>query len=83
VSLAERADLVVLAGGAAPSGVLQPFHTVLDLTGDAAGAARAGAAVLPLAALPALRLALQLEHATGQRFHPEALAGAVTLVGGH
>lgn len=75
-ALAERADLVVLAGGVLPSGVLQPFHTLLDLTAGAQGAGREGVPHIETGALPALRLSLQLEHATGQRFKPEALRDA-------
>jgi len=73
-TLAERADLVILASGSLPAGVLQPFHTLLDLTGTAAPhAARHGVTQLDASALPALRLSLQLEHATGQRFTTDAL----------
>lgn len=76
VSYAERADLVVLTNGSLPRGVLQPYHTLLDLTGEAWNdAARAGVPVLPAGNLAALRLAAQLEHATGQKFKPEALLG--------
>ncbi len=69
-ALAERADLVVLASGTLPPGVLHPVHTLLDLTGSVQ---RAAVPALGAADLPALRLGLQLEHATGQRFTPEAL----------
>lgn len=80
-SLAERADLVVLAGGALPEGVLHPFHTLLDLTGEGAAlAARLGVPLLGAGALPPARLALQLEHATGQRFGLEALREAAAAL---
>ena len=74
VTLAERADLIVLTAGPLPPGVLQPFHALLDLTGRAGSAAsKAGAALVSLARLPELRLARRLSHATGQRFAPEVL----------
>ncbi|GAA5532635.1 shikimate dehydrogenase [Deinococcus metallilatus] len=76
ISLAERADLIVLASGSLPAGLLQPYHTLADLTGQGT-TGTSGAARLDLAALPALRLARQLLHATGQRYRPEALAGLV------
>lgn len=68
--LAERADLVVLASGPLPSGLIQPFHTLLDLTGNVHGDP---APRIDAAHLPAERLARQLEHATGQRFRAENL----------
>ena len=75
VTLAERADLIVLTAGPLPPGVLQPFHALLDLTGRASSAAsKAGAALVPLTRLPELRLARRLHHATGQRFAPEVLS---------
>ncbi|PYE54811.1 shikimate dehydrogenase [Deinococcus yavapaiensis] len=78
---AERADLVVLTNGSLPRGVLQPYHTLLDLTGEAwSEATRAGVPVLPATSLSALRLAAQLEHATGQKFKPEALAGVAQVL---
>jgi shikimate dehydrogenase len=74
VTLAERADLIVLTAGPLPPGVLQPFHALLDLTGRASSAAsKAGAALVPLTRLPELRLARRLLHATGQRFAGSAL----------
>lgn len=75
--LAERADLVVLASGSLPSGLIQPFHTLLDLTGNVHGdpAPRVDAA-----SLPAERLARQLEHATGQRFRAETLRDVATAL---
>ena len=80
VSLAERADLIVLTGGALPPGLLQPYHTLADLTGQAQ-TGPSGAARLDLSALPALRLSRQLLQATGQRFVPEVLGGVVGVLG--
>lgn len=71
-ALAERADLIVLTGGPLPPGLLQPYHTLADLTGRA-GPGASGAATLDLSRLPALRLARQLLHATGQRYRAEDL----------
>jgi shikimate dehydrogenase len=72
--LAERADLIVLTGGSLPTGLLQPFHALLDLTGRAGRSADAvGAATVPLGHLAGLRLARRLLHATGQRFEAAAL----------
>ncbi|PNY82565.1 shikimate dehydrogenase [Deinococcus koreensis] len=78
-TLAERADLIVLTAGALPPGLVQPYHTLIDLTGRA----QAGAAgsVLSLARLPARRLARQLAHATGQRFHVDELEKLVPALG--
>ena len=82
VTLAERADLIVLTAGPLPPGVLQPFHALLDLTGRASGAAaKAGASLVSLAQLPELRLARRLQHATGQRFAPDALSELARLLG--
>lgn len=82
VTLAERADLIVLTAGPLPPGVLQPFHALLDLTGRAGSAAsKAGASQVSLARLPELRLARRLHHATGQRFAPEALAELARALG--
>lgn len=78
-SLADRADLIVLTGGSLPPGLLQPYHTLVDLTGQAT-AGNSGAAGLDLARLPALRLVRQLLHATGQRYRPEDLSGLVTAL---
>lgn len=75
-SFAERADLIVLTAGNLPPGTLQPYHTLADLTGRS-GAGSSGASALDLSALPALRLARQLAHATGQRFHAHDLAALV------
>ena len=74
-TLAERADLIVLTAGALPPGLAQPYHTLIDLTGRAQGGA--AGSVLSLSSLPARRLARQLAHATGQRFHIEELEGLV------
>ncbi|SMB91383.1 shikimate dehydrogenase [Deinococcus hopiensis] len=79
-SLAERADLIVLTGGTLPPGLLQPYHTLADLTGHAQTGA-SGAARLDLSGLPGLRLSRQLLQATGQRFLPEALGGVVGVLG--
>lgn len=81
ITLAERADLIVLTAGPLPPGVLQPFHALLDLTGRASSAAsKAGAALVPLTRLPELRLARRLHHATGQRFAPEVLIGLAKVL---
>lgn len=72
--LAERADLLVLTGGNLPTGLVQPYHTVLDLGGQAGREVRrTGATLLSLPDFPARVLARQLEHATGQRFRPDLL----------
>ncbi|ADV67210.1 hypothetical protein [Deinococcus maricopensis] len=79
VAFAQRADLVVIAGtrAALPAGLLQPYHTLLDLGGTyAADAHAAGASSLPIGDLHARHLAARLTHATGQRFTPEALMDA-------
>lgn len=73
-SLAERCEYIVLTGGQMPGGVLQPFHTVIDLTGYAAGAVQAaGATLLSLPDLPARVLARQLKYVTGQLPPPPLL----------
>ncbi|MDV6374928.1 shikimate dehydrogenase [Deinococcus arenicola] len=77
--LVERADLLVLTGGRLPEGLVQPHHTVLDLTGQLK-TAPGGAELLDLSALPARRLVCQLAHATGQRFEAEKLTGAVAAL---
>ena len=80
-TLAERADLIVLTAGPLPTGVLHPYHALLDLTGRAgSAAAKAGATQVPLTRLPELRLARRLLHATGQRFAPEALGALAKLL---
>ena len=77
-TLAERADLVVVTGGTLLPGLLQPYHTVVDLTGRAR--TEAAATVMDLSRLPALRLARQLAHATGQRFHSDELTPLLTAL---
>ncbi|MFC4425355.1 shikimate dehydrogenase [Deinococcus navajonensis] len=77
-TLAERADLLVLTAGSLPPGLLQPYHTLADLTGQASVGV-SGATVLDLSSLPGRQLARQLEHATGQRFHLDELQ---TMVAG-
>ncbi|AZI42060.1 shikimate dehydrogenase [Deinococcus psychrotolerans] len=80
--LAEKADFLVITGGTLPSHLVQPYHTVLDLSGKAGREVqRVGATLLSLPDFPARVLARQLEHATGQRFRPDLLAEvAATLV---
>lgn len=73
-NLAERSDLVILTAGSLPAGVLQPYHTLIDLTGQVRPGSVA-ASVLDLGDLPARRLARQVMHATGQRLHAEELTG--------
>lgn len=81
--LAERADLLILTGGHLPPGLLQPYHTVLDLTGLAGReTAAAGATLLSLPDFPARVLARQIEHATGQRFRPSALGDTAAALAG-
>lgn len=77
-TLAERADLIVLTAGALPPGVVQPYHTLIDLTGRAQGGS--AGSTLNLASLPARRLARQLAHATGQRFHTAELEQLVSAL---
>lgn len=79
VGLAERADLLVLTGGSLPAGLAQPYHTIVDLTG-LLQTAPGGATLLDLSALHARRLACQLAHATGQRFHAGELQGAIAAL---
>lgn len=79
LSLAERADLIVLTGGSLPAGLLQPYHTLADLTGQGT-TGTSGAAHLNLSSLPTLRLSRQLLHATGQRYRPEDLAELVGVL---
>ncbi|MVN86155.1 shikimate dehydrogenase [Deinococcus sp. HMF7620] len=74
--LAGRADLIVLTAGELPPGLVQPYHTVIDLTGHA-NVSGTGAGSLDLRPLPLRRLARQLAHATGQRFHAQDLEGAL------
>ncbi|THF88203.1 shikimate dehydrogenase [Deinococcus sp. KSM4-11] len=79
-TLAERADLVVLTGGSLPTGLLQPYHTLVDLTGRAQQRSAAGT-VMDLSRLPAQRLGRQLAHATGQRFHVDELTTLLPAFG--
>ena len=83
-ALAERADLVIVAYTPAAltagtvnqllSGLLQPFHTLLDFTGRTdALAEKMGVTRFDASELASLRLSLQVEHATGQRFKPDVL----------
>ncbi|WP_135227806.1 shikimate dehydrogenase [Deinococcus fonticola] len=72
-ALADRSDLVVLTGGELPRGLLQPYHTLLDLTGREKPSAD-GATLLDLYDLPAHHLARQLQHATGKSYRPEELS---------
>ncbi|KEF35300.1 shikimate dehydrogenase [Deinococcus sp. RL] len=78
-SLSERADLIVLTGGPIPPGLLQPYHTLVDLTGQVS-TGHSGAARLDLVRLPELRLGRQLLHATGQRYRPEDLSDLVAAL---
>ncbi|WP_161883698.1 shikimate dehydrogenase [Deinococcus alpinitundrae] len=79
--LAERADLLILTGGSLPADLVQPYHTVLDLMGQATHAVqRAGATLLSLPDFPARVLARQLEHASGQRFRPELLVEVAAAI---
>ena len=78
-TLAERADLIVVTGGTLPAGVLQPYHTLLDLTGRLP---LGSATRLELGELPGLRLSQQLLHITGQRLHAGALDQLVQAVQG-
>ncbi|ANE44019.1 hypothetical protein [Deinococcus puniceus] len=79
-TLTERADLIVLTGGSLPAGLVQPYHTVIDLTGRAQ-ITSTGATSLNLSSLPARRLVRQLAHATGHRFHLEELEPLVRVLG--
>ncbi|WP_189643421.1 shikimate dehydrogenase [Deinococcus piscis] len=76
-TLAERADLIVVLGGSLPAGVLQPYHTLLDLSGRLPSG---NATRLELDQLPGLRLSQQLLHITGQRLHAAALADLVQVM---
>lgn len=66
-TLADRSDLIVLTAGELPRDLLQPYHTLLDLTGKVQPNA-SGANLLSLRDLPAYHLARQLNHATGKTF---------------
>lgn len=71
-ALADRSDLVVLTGGDLPRGLLQPYHTLIDLTGNER-ASTSGATLLDLYDLPAHHLARQLLHATGRKYGTDDL----------
>ncbi len=80
-SLAERCELIVLTGGRMPLGVLQPFHTVIDLTGHAGPLIeQSGSTELRLPDFPLRVLSRQLEHVTGQRIRPELLETVARLL---
>lgn len=71
-SLASRSDLLVLTAGELPAGILEPYHTLLDLTGRVKSNT-SGASLLNTDNLQLFHLARQLYHATGQRFDIGAL----------
>ena len=71
-ALADRSDLVVLTGGGLPKGLLQPYHTLIDLTANERGST-SGATLLDLYDLPAHHLARQLRHATGKTYSADDL----------
>ena len=71
-ALADRSDLVVLTGGDLPKGLLQPYHTLIDLTGNER-ASTSGATLLDLYDLPAHHLVRQLQHATGKTYSADDL----------
>lgn len=75
-ALASRSDLIVLTSGELPHGLLEPYHTLIDLTGRAQGQGRnagSGASVLDLETLALHHTSRQLLHATGQRYEPSRL----------
>lgn len=76
-TLAERADLIVVTGGSLPAGVLQPYHTLLDLSGRLPSG---NASRLELSELPSLRLSQALLHITGQRLHSQSLSSLITAM---
>lgn len=78
LDFAQRTDVVLLVNGELPPRLLQPYHTLIDLTGKA-DAIRSGANILSLDELKGFHIARQLAHATGQRFVPEEL-GDLTQV---
>lgn len=80
-NLAERADLIILTGGSLPTSLLQPYHTLIDLTGQA-GPSSTGATLLDLSGLQARRLVRQIAHATGQRLHAEEVSHVMQAMGG-
>lgn len=78
-ALLSRSDLVVLTAGDLPGGVLEPYHTIIDLTGRLRQGS-SGATILSLDTFAQHHASRQLAHATGQRFAPaqlEALAQAM------
>lgn len=80
-SFADRADFVVVTAGSLPHGLLQPFHTLLDLTGQTTHTT-SGATILSLHDLGAYHLSRQLVHATGQRLHPQELVRLAQMLHG-
>lgn len=80
-ALLSRSDLVVLTAGELPSGILEPYHTVIDLTGRLKGSA-SGATILSLDTLAQHHASRQLAHATGQRFDPAQLAALAEAMQG-
>lgn len=79
-ALADRSDLVVLTAGELPRGLLQPYHTLIDLTGNER-ARDGGATLLDLYDLPAHHLAQQLLHATGKTFSADDLLSVSAALG--
>lgn len=79
LDFAQRTDVVLLVGGSLPPRLLQPYHTLIDLTGKA-DAIRSGATILSLEELHGFHIARQLAHATGQRFVPEELGPLVEIL---
>lgn len=79
-ALADRSDLIVLTGGDLPRGFLQPYHTLVNLSGTAA-TQLGGATQLDLGQLPAYHLARQLNHATGQTFDFSTLPQVAAALG--
>lgn len=79
-ALADRSDLIVLTAGDLPKNLLQPYHSVLDLTGKLQ-LTTSGATLLSLHDLPAHQLARQLNHATGQQFQISELQRLAAALG--
>ncbi len=78
-ALLSRSDLVVLTAGDLPANLLEPYHTLIDLTGRLSRSP-SGATILSLEMLAQHHASRQLAHATGQRFAPaelEAVAQAM------
>lgn len=78
-ALADRSDLIVLTAGDLPRGLLQPYHTLIDLSGRQDHGS--GATLLNLSDLGAYHLARQLNHATGQQFAVNDLKRVAALLG--